>query len=60
MESNQTNPQTYTKEVKCPVSMHRRVIGHNVIRASYVDDRLVEVKLVQFVPSSEIKEKAKA
>lgn len=55
METNQAKPSSYTKEIKCPVSMNRRVIGHNVIRALYVDEKLVEVKSIQFIPVPELK-----
>lgn len=55
MESNQTKPASYTKEVKCPVSLYRRVIGHNVIRAHYVDEKLVKVESIQFIPVPELK-----
>ena len=54
MENKQAKQTSYTKEIICPVSMNRRVIGHNITRAYYVDEKLVQVQSIQFRPILEL------
>jgi hypothetical protein len=38
--------KNYTKEERCPIMCNGKVIGHAIIRATYINDKVVDYKLI--------------
>lgn len=46
-----SNPsgKNYTKEERCPIMRNGKVIGHAIIRATYINDKVMDYKVIQTI-----------
>lgn len=44
--------KSYIKEVKCPVTLYGSVIGHNLMRLTYENEKKVKTEFYTYIPKS--------
>lgn len=45
--------ETFVREDKCPVTLHGKVIGWNIMRSTYEDKVRVGSRFIQYIPKEE-------